>query len=98
MFFLSSDQLVFGFGQADYSDFESNSVTVEVIKRDANIGDFVVTISPLTYSLFENQGVPLPSELPEDMRPNDPAECKCKTIEMTILYKGVYIIISKYLL
>ncbi len=69
---------MFGFGQADYSDLESNSVTVEVIKRDANVGDFVVTITPLTYSQFENMGVPLPSELPEDMRPSDPAECECK--------------------
>ena len=69
---------MFGFGQADYADFESNSVTVEVIKRDANVGDFVVTISPLTYAQFENMGVPLPSELPEDMRPSDPAECEFK--------------------
>ena len=69
---------MFGFGQADYTDFESNSVTVEVIKRDANVGDFVVTVAPLTYSQFDNVGVPLPSELPEDMRPNDPAECECK--------------------
>ena len=69
---------MFGFGQADYTDSESNSVTVEVIKRDANVGDFVVTVSPLTYSQFDNVGVPLPLELPENLRPNDPAECECK--------------------
>ena len=55
-------------------------MTVEVIKRDANVGDFVVTITPLTYSQFNNIGVPLPSELPVDMRPSDPAECECKLI------------------
>lgn len=68
--------MVFGFGQVDYSGLESDSVTVEVIKRDANVGDFVVTISPLSYTQFENMGLPLPSELPVSGRPSDPAECK----------------------
>ena len=69
-------QVVFGFGQADYSGLESNSVMVEVIKRDANVGDFVVTISPLSYTQFENLGLPLPPELPIGSRPSDPAECE----------------------
>ena len=69
---------MFGFGQADYSDVESNNVTIEVIKRDANNGDFVVTISPLSYTQFENMGLLLPSELPISQRPPDAAECKNK--------------------
>ena len=88
---------MFGFGQADYSDFESNSVTVEVIKRDANVGDFVVTIAPLTYSQFENMGVPLPSELPIDMRPNDPAECEYVKLVHTIVHTQTEYILKSYL-
>ena len=66
----------FGFGQEDYSGDEASGVTVEVIKRDTNVGDFVVTISPLSYVQFENMGLPLPPELPIGSRPSDPAECE----------------------
>ena len=54
---------------------------VEVIKRDANVGDFVVTITPLSYTQFENMGLPLPPELPVGSRPSDPAECECQPIQ-----------------
>ena len=74
--YMYTGQLVFGFSEEDYSTIESNNVNVEVIKRGANVGNFVVTATPLTYSQFENMGLPLPSELPIDMRPSDPAECE----------------------
>lgn len=72
----NTGRVEFGFGQADYSGLESDGVTIEVIRRDINVGNFVVTISPLSYTQFENMGLPLPSELPISMRPSDPAERK----------------------
>ena len=74
-------RLEFGFSQADYSESESDSLVVKVIKCGANIGIFVVTVTQLTYSQFENMGLPLPLELPIDMRPSDPAECEHNHIE-----------------
>ena len=69
-------QVVLGFDKAEYSSVESNNVTVTVTKRGMNIRDFVVMVSPLSYSEFHNMGLLLPSELPINMRPSDPAECK----------------------
>ena len=69
-------QVVIEFDKAEYSGFESNNVTINVIKHGMNIGDFVVTVSPLSYSQFHNMGLSLPPDLPINMRPSDPAECK----------------------
>ena len=67
--------LLYGFGQVDYTRSESDGVTVEVIKREPNLGNFVLTITPLSYSQFESMGLVLPPELPIGSRP-DPAECE----------------------
>ena len=67
--------LQYGFGQVDYTRSEPNGVMVEVIKRQENVGDFVLTVAPLSYPQFDNMGLPLPPELPIGSRP-DPAECK----------------------
>ena len=48
---------------------------MEVIKRQPNVGDFVLTVTPLSYPQFDSMGIQLPSDLPIGDRP-DPAERK----------------------
>lgn len=68
--------LQYGFGQVDYTRSEPDGVMVEVIRRQENVGDFVLTVTPLSYSQFDSMGLTLPPELlPIESRP-DPAECK----------------------
>ena len=67
--------LQYGFGQVDYTRSEADGVMVEVIKRQENVGDFVLTVTPLSYSQFETMNLNLPPELPISSRP-DEAECK----------------------
>ena len=67
--------LQYGFGQVDYTRSEPDGVMVEVIKRQENVGDFVLTVTPLSYSQFERMGLTLPPELPIGSR-LDEAECK----------------------
>ena len=67
--------LQYGFGQVDYTRSEPNGVMVEVVKRQPNVGDFVLTVTPLSFDQFDSMGLVLPVDLPIDDRP-DPAECK----------------------
>ena len=67
--------LQYGFGQVDYTRSEPDGVTVEVIKRQENVGDFVLTVTPLSYTRFDIMNLTLPPELPIGSRP-DEAECK----------------------
>ena len=67
--------LQYGFGQVDYTRSEADGVMVEVIKRQENVGNFVLTVTPLSYSQFETMSLILPPELPVSTRP-DEAECK----------------------
>ena len=67
--------LQYGFGQVDYTRSEPDGVMVEVIKRQENVGDFVLTVTPLSYSQFDSMGITLPPELPIGSRP-DEAECE----------------------
>ena len=59
----------------DYTRSEPDGVTVEVIKRQENVGDFVLTVTPLSYTQFDIMNLTLPPELPMGSRP-DEAECK----------------------
>ncbi len=67
--------LQYGFGQVDYTRSEPDGVMVEVIKRQENVGDFVLTVTPLSYAQFDDMNLTLPPELPIGSRP-DEAECK----------------------
>lgn len=57
----------------DYTRNEPDGVMVEVIKRQPNIGEFVLIVTPLSYDQFDSMGLQLPTDLPIDERP-DPAE------------------------
>ena len=66
-------QLNFGFDQVDYSGIEESGViNVVVIKENENVGDFVLTLTPLSFAQFAAIGPPLPDEL--QGRVIDPAE------------------------
>ncbi len=68
-------QLMFGFGELDFTNPEPNNITVSVTKSGANIGDLVINITPLTYAQLESMGVPIPTGIGAGARP-DPAECE----------------------
>ena len=48
---------------------------VRVRKEGTNVGDLVVTVTPLTYDEFDAMNFMLPPEIPRNNLP-DPAECK----------------------
>ena len=70
----TGQQLTLGFTQVDFSEEEGiGSVMVRVQKMGTNVGDLVVTVTPLTYDEFDAMNFTQPPEVP---RPLDPAECK----------------------
>ena len=61
---------------------------VEVIKRQPNIGEFVLTVTPLSYDQFDSMGLQLPSGIPSADRP-DPAERMCMGKRNTSIQKAL---------
>lgn len=57
---------------------------VEVIKRQPNVGEFVLTVTPLSYDEFDSMGLQLPIDLPIGDRP-DAAERKSKLMTKVTL-------------
>ena len=72
----STGQLTLSFTQVDFNEEEgTGSVMVRVRKEGTNVGDLVVTVTPLTYDEFDAMNFMLPPEIPRNNLP-DPAECK----------------------
>ncbi len=81
MFFAPSGQLTFGFGELDFSNPESENITVSVVKTGSNVGDLIINITPRTYAQLESVGIDIPAGIGAGNRP-DPAECKSMDIEI----------------
>ena len=72
----TGQQLTLSFTQVDFNEEEgTGSVVVRVRKEGTNVGDLVVTVTPLTYDEFDAMNFTLPPEIPRNNLP-DPAECK----------------------
>ena len=72
----TGQQLTLSFTQVDFNEEEgTGSVMVRVRKEGTNVGDLVVTVTPLTYDEFDAMNFTLPPEISRNNLP-DPAECK----------------------
>ena len=86
----TGQQLTLGFTQVDFNEEEGiGSVMARVQKTGTNVGDLVVTVTPLTYDEFDAMNFTQPPEVP---RPLDPAECKYFE-QYSELHNYVYIVI-----
>lgn len=79
----TANGILYGFDQVDYTASEGGLLQVTVIKRQENIANFTLTITPFTQQQFSANSFPLPVELQN--LTFDPAECEYIIMQHTLI-------------